>query len=163
MSMMITETAFRLMPHGRARKARQPANSFWNEARTKKLIAMWTTGYSGSQIADAIGGGLSRSAVIGKANRLNLEIHPKKNTRAPAEPKKKKKTVAEIQAEEFAFLKSPISEPPSLRFSILDVPKNGCLFATTADSPFLFCGHRQSPDSAYCGYHHAITHRPREG
>lgn len=44
----------------------------WTEDRIRVLTAMWTNGHSASQIMAALGGGLTRSAVIGKVHRLNL-------------------------------------------------------------------------------------------
>ena len=43
----------------------------WTEAKVNKLKELWGKGSTASQIAEIIGG-MSRNAVIGKANRLNL-------------------------------------------------------------------------------------------
>ena len=43
----------------------------WNEEKVNKLKELWGKGNTASQIAVIIGG-ISRNAVIGKANRLNL-------------------------------------------------------------------------------------------
>ena len=43
----------------------------WTEEKVKKLKELWGKGNTASQIAEIIGG-ISRNAVIGKANRLNL-------------------------------------------------------------------------------------------
>ena len=43
----------------------------WNEIKVNKLKELWGKGNTASQIAQIIGG-ISRNAVIGKANRLNL-------------------------------------------------------------------------------------------
>ena len=43
----------------------------WNETKVNKLKELWGKGNTASQIAEIIGG-ISRNAVIGKANRLNL-------------------------------------------------------------------------------------------
>ena len=44
----------------------------WTEERVKKLKELWGKGSTASQIAEIIGGGVSRNAVIGKAHRLSL-------------------------------------------------------------------------------------------
>ena len=44
----------------------------WTIERENKLKALWKKGHTASQIAALIGG-TTRNAVIGKANRLNLE------------------------------------------------------------------------------------------
>ena len=43
----------------------------WNNEKVEKLKELWGKGNTASQIAEIIGG-ISRNAVIGKANRLNL-------------------------------------------------------------------------------------------
>jgi GcrA cell cycle regulator len=44
----------------------------WTEQQIQALKKMWGNGYSASDIAKALGGGLTRNAVIGKAHRLKL-------------------------------------------------------------------------------------------
>jgi hypothetical protein len=45
----------------------------WPQERVDRLKSMWDEGLSASQIAAALGGGLSRCAVLGKVHRLGLE------------------------------------------------------------------------------------------
>ena len=67
----------------------------WTEERVELLTRMWAEGYSARQIASQIPGA-TRSAIIGKAHRLNLQrgISPAKmrdpepRSIAPAEPPK---------------------------------------------------------------------------
>ena len=47
----------------------------WTEEKVNKLKELWGKGSTASQIAEIIGG-ISRNAVIGKANRLKLPKHP---------------------------------------------------------------------------------------
>jgi GcrA cell cycle regulator len=44
----------------------------WTDERVELLRQMWLDGKSASQISGAIGGGLTRNAVIGKVHRLGL-------------------------------------------------------------------------------------------
>ena len=44
----------------------------WTEEREQKLKKLWEKGYTASQIAEMLGGGTTRNAVIGKAHRLKL-------------------------------------------------------------------------------------------
>lgn len=44
----------------------------WSEQQIQMLKDMWGHGFSASEIATRLGGGLSRNAVIGKAHRLKL-------------------------------------------------------------------------------------------
>jgi GcrA cell cycle regulator len=44
----------------------------WNDERIDALTKMWREGLSASQVARQLGGGVSRSAVIGKVHRLGI-------------------------------------------------------------------------------------------
>jgi GcrA cell cycle regulator len=48
----------------------------WTEERIALLTKYWQEGHSASQIAEALGEGLTRNAVIGKAHRLGLASRP---------------------------------------------------------------------------------------
>lgn len=62
---------------------------YWDDKRIYVLRDMWCKGYSARQIAQKLGG-VTRNAVIGKANRLGLSqpasaaIHPLANATAHA-------------------------------------------------------------------------------
>jgi len=65
--------------------------SSWTDERVERLKALWAGGLSASQIA-AILGGVTRNAVIGKADRLKLDRRAKPapkptRTHAPGVPK----------------------------------------------------------------------------
>ena len=44
----------------------------WTDERTAKLVKLWGEGYSGSEIAEILGG-VSREAVLGKIFRLGRQ------------------------------------------------------------------------------------------
>jgi|AACY02.16.fsa_nt_gi Uncharacterized protein conserved in bacteria len=44
----------------------------WTEERVGMLKKLWKQGKSAREIAEIMGGGLTRNAVIGKANRIGL-------------------------------------------------------------------------------------------
>jgi GcrA cell cycle regulator len=46
----------------------------WTEQQIQMLKDMWGHGYSASDIAMRLGGGLTRNAVIGKAHRMKLSV-----------------------------------------------------------------------------------------
>ncbi len=48
----------------------------WTDDRIEMLKSHWEAGMTASQIAEALGQGVSRNAVIGKAHRLGLEARP---------------------------------------------------------------------------------------
>lgn len=49
--------------------------SAWTAEREAELTRLWPTGMPVGQIAERLGGGLSRAAVIAKADRMNLGLH----------------------------------------------------------------------------------------
>ena len=55
----------------------------WDEPRTELLKRLWVAGETARTIAEALGGGVTRNAVIGKAHRLGLTGQHGKGT-APA-------------------------------------------------------------------------------
>ena len=55
----------------------------WDEVRTELLKRLWVAGETARTIAEALGGGVTRNAVIGKAHRLGLTGQHGKGT-APA-------------------------------------------------------------------------------
>ena len=55
----------------------------WDEVRTELLKRLWVAGETAHTIAERLGGGVTRNAVIGKAHRLGLTGHHGKGT-APA-------------------------------------------------------------------------------
>jgi GcrA cell cycle regulator len=59
------------------RGASQCTQSPWTDERVARLKARWSQGVSARQIARELGGGLSRSAVLGKIHRLEIaELSP---------------------------------------------------------------------------------------
>ena len=44
----------------------------WDEPRTGLLTRLWLSGETARMIAEKLGGGITRNAVIGKAHRLGL-------------------------------------------------------------------------------------------
>ncbi len=44
----------------------------WNEPRVELLTRLWVAGETARAIAEKLGGGVTRNAVIGKAHRLGL-------------------------------------------------------------------------------------------
>ena len=48
----------------------------WTEERIELLQRLWLQGQTASQIAEQLGGGVTRNAVIGKAHRLGLSGRP---------------------------------------------------------------------------------------
>ncbi|MBB4197152.1 GcrA cell cycle regulator [Rhodoblastus sphagnicola] len=60
----------------------------WTDERVETLKKMWLDGLSASQIANELGHGVSRNAVIGKVHRLGLSGRAKSPAATPARPRK---------------------------------------------------------------------------
>ncbi len=60
----------------------------WTDERVEQLKKMWLDGLSASQIANELGHGVSRNAVIGKVHRLGLSGRVKSPAPAAARPRK---------------------------------------------------------------------------
>lgn len=48
----------------------------WTDYQTDALRDLWDEGKTASEIAEELGGGVTRNMVIGKAHRLGLEARP---------------------------------------------------------------------------------------
>lgn len=95
----------------------------WTDERIQLLKQYWDEGRSASQIAELLGEGLSRNAVIGKAHRLGLSSRPSplktgdaKSSAKPAARSGRKvaeKVVGDAAPAAFepAPAKTPVSEP----------------------------------------------------
>lgn len=89
----------------------------WTEERIALLTRYWQEGWSASQIAEALGEGLTRNAVIGKAHRLGLAARPSPLRGGEArseDPAAKAKTRPEPAPEAAPLPEAPApAEPPA--------------------------------------------------
>lgn len=152
----------------------------WNDERIAQLKALWAAGLSAAQIADELGLGISRNAVLGKVHRLRLKLaltrSPNLKKRAPREQlrvdpmptvavrsKAKSRTKAGKCAKlpklpRQALPKEPAIAVEPLHIAFADLAPSHCRWPL-GDGPFTFCGHRRLPDSSYCAHHEAIAWR----
>ena len=143
----------------------------WTKERTDQLTALWADlSRSGSSIADEIGGGISRSAVISKARRMGLpkrsdQLKPASASRPRKMPKKPPPKLP------VKLLKPIIPIPPPPLPVIERLPGQGIgLFEFTdyPDAPrhcrwpinwpqkgeeYLFCGEPTQFECSYCPQH----------
>lgn len=107
----------------------------WTPDRIKILTKMWEAGSSAGEVADALGFGITRHAVIGKANRLGLRPHD-----APASLKKKGPRPAPVQRLSMpAYGVAPVAlldaGPGQCRF-MFDEPRHTCCGQPVAYGPY---------------------------
>ncbi len=152
----------------------------WTDDRVATLAKLWGEGLSASQIAAALGGGVTRNAVIGKVHRLGLSGRVKAGAPAPQRPAKPKLIQATPPADEpprpSADLPGPapaetavdhrwardIALPESKRVGILELRDSMCKWPIGDPSKpdFAFCGARAASGMPYCTEHCRIAYQP---
>ncbi len=117
----------------------------WTDERVALLKQLWGEGKTAAEIAKALGEGVTRNAVIGKAHRLKLSnrvspIQQNDNVK-PAEPEKKAKPVVPKVVEGGVKL--------------ADLKERMCRWPTgdPKDADFHFCGCPSVPGIPYCAEH----------
>lgn len=144
-------------------KRRMPID--WTDDLVKVLKRMWRNGATASEIALQLGGGISRSAVIGKVHRLNLpkRVRPVSvaNTSAEAKPVAKKPRFHQVdisgQAPGLADdLMGGVDVTELLgTVSITELDHRSCRFpiGDPQTPDFGFCGKERVPGRPYCEAH----------
>ena len=139
----------------------------WNEEKVAKLKELWGKGNTASQIAEIIGG-ISRNAVIGKANRLNLSAKIK--TRAATSNKSfdtlneasnhKSKRGRKSKFKSLIIEKDFEPENPK-QLEALD--ENSCKWPIghPDEKNFYFCGRSSLKDFSYCKLHLLYAYQPK--
>jgi GcrA cell cycle regulator len=147
----------------------------WTDDRVERLRSMWDAGAPASTIADTLGGGLTKSSVLGKARRLDLPARPtgfsepedvrtaKRAARANGDRRLSQvlRTPRERRPDGslpgLEIVESP-QAPGFLGIPLLDLERNMCRFPR-GDGPFLFCG-QPTERGSYCGHCYRIVYQP---
>jgi GcrA cell cycle regulator len=150
----------------------------WTDERVELLSKLWGEGLSASQIAAALGGGVTRNAVIGKVHRLGLSGRAKAGTPAAQRPARPRSPAQPGPIAEPAILASPaagptaapelapvlqeVAIPESKRVGILELRDSMCRWPLGDPSKpdFAFCGARAVTGLPYCGHHCQIAYQP---
>jgi GcrA cell cycle regulator len=136
----------------------------WNEDMVAKLKHLWVDEeLSAGQIAQELGHGITRNAVLGKAHRIGLSNttrrpRPEARAKRPRRPKTvgiKSKVVAEKpfvpRAADIVQFGTPFNELKSWQCKWIDG-------APTFDAPA--CGHRVAEGKPYCPSHCDVAYMP---
>lgn len=128
----------------------------WTEKRVAKLKKLWAKGQSASQIAEELGEGATRNAIIGKAHRLGLSSRPSPVKGPP--PKTEKKPVK--KAKKAAPKKPEVKEEPKT-ITILSLTDRMCKWPIghPGEDNFHFCGQRATPGQPYCAHHCSLAYQ----
>lgn len=78
----------------------------WDDKAVEKLKELWEQGYSCSMIAEKLGGGLSRNAVIGKVSRLGLPQRGRSNVPRPRRAQQSPRRVQKVSRIDFRSSKA---------------------------------------------------------
>ena len=151
----------------------------WTDERVELLAKLWGEGLSASQIAAALGGGVTRNAVIGKVHRLGLSGRAKPGQAASQRPTKVRTSSPAVAAPSPTPPRRSEAEPrpngPTLevwsdpagadggeRVALADLRDSMCRWPigdpTSAD--FGFCGGRSVTGLPYCAHHCRIAYQP---
>lgn len=143
----------------------------WTDERVETLKKLWLDGLSASQIAKALGGGVTRNAVIGKVHRLGLSgrASPSQPQRpvfkAPRPPKPV--PVAPVRRVEAAVPQAVgmmrlCEEVGSA--TVLTLGAHMCKWpiGDPATDAFSFCGRRMGAGGPYCSDHARLAYQPQQ-
>lgn len=139
---------------------------FWTPEKVETLRAHWAEGRSARSVATALG--CTKNAVLGKAHRLQLPMHPD-SCHHPDRPRTPKKVYPYKprnghfvpRSIKYKRLPAPVA-PDTLNIAFLDLEPHHCRYPVTREHPHLFCGVAKDGDSTYCAFHRALCHeKPR--
>lgn len=160
--------------------------SVWTEERIKELTRLQSEGWPYSQIAETLGGGLTRNACIGKAKRMGLPMRKtdsrsadqitraRTRNRSPEEQRQYRRTRLQLRPElsidDDQFV-SPVSAlspddiPLAQRKTFAQLQDHHCHFpyGDVGQPDFFFCGADVQHDSPYCPSHARVTHQRGSG
>ena len=146
----------------------------WTEERVKKLKELWGKGSTASQIAEIIGGGVSRNAVIGKAHRLSLSAKINNSSIAGGvsskiNNEKFEKTKIKGQKKKFRSLLIEKNFEPARNLTLEELTEETCKYMEHDMHPndlnATFCGRKTISNSkqkfSYCPLHLMIIFQPK--
>lgn len=127
----------------------------WTPERDADLRKLRGLGYSYSRCALILGDGLTRSACLGRGNRIGLRrVNPHK-----PEPKKQKRRATSSVSLAPEPYQEPAARPDFLGITFDQLDTHHCRYPRGEGREMLFCGQPKMEGSSYCPACHAATHR----
>ena len=182
-------------PHGDVvvpiiRAMGRQATSPWTDERIELVRTLWSQGVSAQRIAQELGAGISRGAVLGKIHRLGImQTSPnsgvRRSERNDARLVMRREHVADdlpggqfklpnsqcefpawVRAAE-PYTDNPVMDadiPTSQRRTLLELSGRACRWPVgdPSRSDFFFCGAEAFPGKPYCVAHCARAYQPEE-
>jgi GcrA cell cycle regulator len=144
----------------------------WTDERVATLKKLWADGLSASQIAKQLGG-VTRNAVIGKVQRLNLPgratpSRPNRKFKKPNAPKQSKGNGSSEQAtpssQSVALVSDPVALPDGELVTVLTIKDSMCKWPIghPNNADFRFCGAKTHNGGQYCEGHASMAYQPRQ-
>jgi GcrA cell cycle regulator len=154
----------------------------WPDERIKELKRLHGDGHSAAEIARQMGGGLTRSSILGKLRRLGITSgHPTSapRTRRPvaARPRRPRPIAPKTPTQprpptppaRVTPLRTDIPEPPSRGLTLMGLESADCKWPSgDVAREMTFCGAprfmaigSEAPPSPYCEHHTARAYPPR--
>nr|WP_295663711.1 GcrA family cell cycle regulator [Polymorphobacter sp.] len=149
----------------------------WTDERIALLRTSWESGMTASQIAEALGEGVTRNAVIGKAHRLGLEARPSPVKVGEIVEDLVDGVVAAVEGvigaagEAIAAVVAPRAAPKRparptapakpAKTTLLDLSEKVCKWPIghPGETDFHFCGKAAQTGFPYCTEHCAIAYQ----
>ena len=146
----------------------------WTDERIAQLKAGWEGGMTASQIAEVLGEGVTRNAVIGKAHRLGLEARPSPvkageetvEAAPAAAPVASAAPVPAAPAPVAPPAARPLAQKPArtgkaARTTLLDLNEKICKWPLghPGDADFHFCGKASQAGFPYCTEHCLVAYQ----
>ena len=139
----------------------------WTAERENKLKELWKKGYSGSEIANILGG-TTRNAVIGKAHRLKLEARSvSKKSRTKVDLQKNNVSETKPQRlgrkERFKALLLDKNFEPENPTKLEDLDDGLCRWplGERMQPASFFCGRKSMEKFSYCKLHVLYAFQPK--
>ena len=131
----------------------------WNEEKVNKLKELWGKDNTASQIAEIIGG-ISRNAVIGKANRLNLSSKIKTRNASSSQSfdsssEENNYKQRQVRKSKFKSLLIEKDFEPENPKKLEELDESSCKWPVghPEEESFYFCGRSSLKDFSYCKLH----------
>ena len=140
----------------------------WTEDREQRLKKLWEKGYTASQIAEMLGEGTTRNAVIGKAHRLKLAARvaskqsksPKKQDTASVPNKQERYISRKSRFKSLLLDKNFQVENPK---KLEELSDKNCRWPIghPDEENFYFCGRNPVEGFSYCKLHVLYAFQPK--
>ena len=143
----------------------------WTKEKVDLASELFRKGTPASKIAEELGAGMTRNAVIGKLNRLGITADRTRAQKVRPAPQRPLRSVsAGVITYKMPKVKARKVEPPKvktglpkqiepLRVKLVDLRDHHCRFplGNPGDPAFRFCGLDREGKSSYCEHHRRLS------